>query len=96
MRLRGAGCFVADLARAKRLHDTMQTPGWADAMAMLDEQANEPRDELFDMIARTPDKLTGKTSIRLASRAKALKDYRESLEDEIKILLPNPKRGGGE
>ena len=87
--------MASDLDRARRLYDTMQTPGWADAMFILTEQFAEAHEELIEMIGRTPDKLTGKTAIRLAAQARALKDYRESLEDEIKILLPPTSKRGG-
>ena len=63
-------------------------------MAILNEQANEARDKVFRMAASEPDKLTGRTAIRLAARAQSLWDFKDELEDELKILAPNPQGRG--
>ena len=83
--------MASDIERAKRLFDTMQTPGWSDAMSILTDFADEASNEIFEMIAHSPDKLTGKTAIKYAARARALRDYKEAVESEIKLLLPTPR-----
>ena len=79
---------------AVQIQATMETPGWAHIMAMLDEQATEPKDELYEIMSRKPDTLTGKSAIRLASRCAALKDFKESIFDKLKILIPTRQKGG--
>lgn len=66
----------------------MQTPGWVDILSMLEEQAREPEAELYEIMAHKPDTLTGKTALKYAIRAKALREFKASVEDEIRILEP--------
>lgn len=77
--------------RARRIQETMDTPGWVDIAAMLDEQAREPKDELYEIMAKKPDTLTGKAALKYAIRAKALCDFKESLQDEVRQLPENRK-----
>ena len=77
------------LERAQRIRETLGTAGWRDISAMLAEQEAEPREELYAIIGRRPDTLTGKSAVRLAARSAALKDFRESIEDTQKLLLDN-------
>lgn len=79
------------LDRARRLQEMMRTPGWLDLVAMLNAQAKEPEDELYEIMAKKPDSLTGKTALKYAIKARSLRDFMESLQDEIK-LLPENKR----
>ncbi len=83
-----------DTDRAKRIADTLSTPGWQDIEAIRSGMAEEYRQDLYHMISTTPDKLTGKAAVRLASKAKALEEFRESVEDELKVLAPRPKGRG--
>lgn len=53
---------------------------------MLVEQAMEPQSELYEIMARRPDTLTGKTALKYAIRSKALSDFIELVDDEVKIL----------
>jgi len=83
---------MLDIERAMRIQATINTPGWADIAALLDSQAQESREEVFHIMSASPEKLTGKAAIRLASRARALMDFKESISDELKVLEPpNPK-----
>lgn len=72
--------------RAKRLQDMMYTPGWRDLETMLNEQAKEPEDELYEIMSKKPDTLTSKTALKYAIRSRALRDFMESLKDEVKLL----------
>jgi len=78
---------------AAEIQATLQTPGWQHIEAMLIEQASEPKDELWEIMSRKPDTLTGKSAIRLASRSAALNDFKESVYDRLKILVPTRKSG---
>lgn len=81
--------------RAQRIQDTMHTPGWHDIAAMLNEQAQEMQDALLVIMADRPDSLTDKTSLKYAIRLKALRDFYESLQDEVKkVNQPQPTRAG--
>ena len=75
--------------RAQRIRDTLGTAGWRDISTMLAEQETEPPEELYAIIGRRTDTLTGKSAVRLAARSAALKDFRESIEDTQKLLLDN-------
>lgn len=77
--------------RARRIDETMRTPGWRDIAAMLNAQAKEPEDELYEIMSKKPDSLTGKTALKYAIRARALRDFMESLQDEIKLLSENKR-----
>lgn len=82
--------------RARRIKETMGTPGWVDIAAMLAEQIQEPQSALMEIIAKRPDTLTGRKSVSLAARSRALIDFRESIEDTQKLLAnsPQPVRAG--
>lgn len=56
--------------------------------SMLAEQAQVPKDELWEIMARKPDTLTGKTALKYAIKAKALNDFAESVEDAVRPLNP--------
>lgn len=86
----------AEMERAQRIKETMGTSGWRDILAILDEQIADPKDRLYAIMSSRPDTLTGKAAIRLASRSKALIDFRESIEDALKPLenSPQPARAG--
>ena len=73
---------------ASELFETMQTPGWKVAASMLDEQINTPKTEFYESVANRPEQMTGPQGIRLAARAKALEDFKESLSDKIRVLRP--------
>ena len=68
------------------LVDAWNSPGGFVLRKMLDDQSAEPKDELWEIMARRPDTLTGKSAVKLASRSKALVDFRESIEAEIARL----------
>ncbi len=78
---------------AAEIQATMHSPGWRYIEAMLDEQAREPQDELFQIMSKRPDTLTGKSAMRLAAKCAALKDFKESVYGRLSILLPNRKVG---
>ena len=83
------------MSRAERIRDTMHTPGWQDIAAMLNEQAQEPQDELWEIMAKRPDTLTGRTALKFAIKSKALREFYESLQDELKKAnQPQPARAG--
>lgn len=75
-------------ARAERILGTMETPGWLDVLALMDEQTNEAKEELFETMVRRPDQITGKKANQLAGRVRGLQDLKESLLDAVKPLAP--------
>ncbi len=76
---------------ARRIQETMHTPGWKDIASMLNAQAKEPEDELYEIMAKKPDTLTGKAALKYAIRARALRDFMESLQDEVNLLPENQR-----
>jgi len=58
---------------------------------LLAEQISEPKEVLWDLMSRKPETLTGKVALKHAIRSKALTDFQESIEDELKPL--NPREG---
>lgn len=82
------------LHRASLIQDTMNTPGWLHIKGILDEHIQSPRLQLWEIMAKRPDLLTGKKAVSLAARSNALEDFKESVEDSLNILRPTPKRGG--
>lgn len=84
---------MADINRAVRIQATINTPGWRDIVTIIDASILEAQEEVLGLMLRTPEKLTGKAAIRIAAKARALKDFMETIEDEVKILSPNRKAG---
>lgn len=81
--------------RSDRLYSISQCDGFSELMAMLKEQILEPKEKLYHLISTKPEALTGRQSIKLASTAKALENFKESLEDEIKLSNPSTRIGQG-
>lgn len=74
------------LDRANRLRDMMNTPGWRDVVTMLNEEAKGAESELCDIMASRPEQLTSQSALKYAIRSRALRDFLESLTDEVKLL----------
>lgn len=70
---------------AKRIQETICTPGWSDILKILEARIVEPQDKLLHMMGRDPDKLTGKTAIKYASRRKELLDLKEEIYEALTI-----------
>lgn len=81
--------------RAARIQATINTPGWSDIASLVNELIRGAKDEAFQILKSRPESMTGRTAIRLSSRAGALEDLLESIEDEVKILQPTTQRGRG-
>ena len=73
---------------AVALNDAWRSHGGAILRRMLAEQSELPKDELWAIMANKPDTLTGKTALKYAIRSKALTDFKDSVEDELKALNP--------
>lgn len=73
---------------ASEMQETMQTAGWRHIAAMLDEQISEPKTEFYEKVANMPEQMTDKQGLRLASRAKALEDFKKSILQRLRILRP--------
>jgi len=86
---------MSNLDRARRIQATLSTPGWLDILTLLDEMCAEAQGEVLHMMSVTPDKLTGKGAIRLASRARALRDFKDLVIDELKVLEPPNAKARG-
>ncbi len=56
---------------------------------ILEEMAQDHTNELLSIIAKRPDTLTGKTAVKLAARAQALRDFKEAVL-ETQLALPRP------
>lgn len=78
------------MERAHRLKDMTFTPGWRDVVAMLNDEAKGAESELVEIMATRPDTLTGKSALKYAIRARALRDFMEMITDEVR-LLDGPK-----
>ncbi len=79
------------MERARRIAETMRTPGWGDIAAMLDEQAKEPLDELYAIMVHKTGTVTGAGAHLRAGKSKGLLAFKESLQDEVK-QLPEDER----
>lgn len=79
------------LESARRINETMHTPGWQDIAAMLNAQAKEPLDELYEIMIHKTAQATGNEAFLRAGKAKALRDFMDSLQDEVKLLPENAK-----
>lgn len=82
------------IAASKRIAEAITHPGWGDIVKILDEMRLESQAKLQHLMDSDPDKLTGKTALRHASRAKALKDFSEAVYDASRISAPNPTGRG--
>ena len=82
-----------DLARAKRLNDMMQHPGWQDARAIIQEIKEEISESMNNMIDK--DRMTLNKAHKLHGMRKALNRFEDELAQAPRILTPpTPKRGG--
>ena len=75
-----------DRDAALRLRDTMNSAGWPDMVTLLDGMISYEQEAVMDAMASRPDTLTGKAAIRHASRAKALKDFKQEILDSQQLL----------
>ena len=69
----------------------MGTSGWQDISAILDELIQETEADFSALLAREPEKINLRTAQKYAVRAKALNDFRESIEDTQKLLATENK-----
>lgn len=81
-------------AKAHRIWNTMQTEGWPDILAILNDMTKEPQDELYEIMVRKPETLTGRTAIAKANRCKALLEFQDELNDLVAPLNPRKGQGG--
>lgn len=79
--------------RAQRLLSLFEHPGWGDVLALARERIEEPRASLLVLMESNPDKLTGKTAIAKANRAKGVEDLLEEIESAAKFSPPTRKGG---
>jgi len=79
---------------AEAIRYCLQSPGWLHIQKMIDDEIQTNRDELSELMAKNPDKLTGKTAIKYAVRARALEDLKEEIFGSQKLLAPQPGRAG--
>jgi len=70
----------------------MTHDGWRDVRAMAAESIAENEDHIKDLML-TPDKLTGKTAIARANRARGVRDLMEEIESAHNFA-PQPVRAG--
>ena len=72
-----------------------QSEGGAHIQQLLNEMIAEPREELAHVMATSPDRLTGKLALKYAIRAKALVDFKEEIESQIRVSQPSTQNGQG-
>ncbi len=77
--------------RNQRIRETMGTPGWPDIAAILDELIQETEADFSALLAREPEKINLRTAQKYAVRAKAFKDFRESIMDTQRAIGNNPQ-----
>ena len=87
---------MSQIERASEIAHTLQTPGMAHIWALLEAQRQDALEALEHIMDAKPEQLTGKTAVKLAARRKALANFRESVEDEVKILVPPNRKAGDE
>lgn len=77
--------------RARRIAETMNTPGWKDIDAILEEQAREPLDELYEIMVHKTGTVTGAAAHLRAGKVKGLRAFKDALLEEVKIAnQPQP------
>ena len=74
--------------RANRFRYFLDSEVGQEVIALLDSEAKEPEDELYEIMSKKPDTLTGKTALKFAIRAKALRDFKETLLDVARKADP--------
>lgn len=79
------------LERAKRIRDFLGSQTGHEIIAMLDEQAKEPLDELYAIMVHKTGTVTGASAHLRAGKAKGLRDFKESLLDEVKKLVESER-----
>lgn len=77
---------------AKRIENTINTPGWRDIERILTEMISERREKLFNTMAKRPNELTGKTAISQAAGAHALSEFLEDVKYRVRINLHTEQR----
>ena len=60
-------------------------PGWKLKREEIEDQINSDVDELVNLMARTPEKVTGRNAFRLGMRIKANRDFLEGIENDCRI-----------
>ena len=80
--------------QARRLVEMMSMPGWSDVHSIADEHISEAEESVFSLMTSNPDKLTGKTAIAKANRARGVRDFIEAIEDARKIFDPSTQGQG--
>ncbi len=71
-------------ARARRISETMRTPGWADIEAFLDARIAERLEKVLKTAAKRPETMTGRVAIGLCARWDELVEFKDDLKDEAK------------
>lgn len=71
---------------ARAVQAILQTPGWAVIKRLANEEIDEAKGALYRLMHSYPDKLTGKSALKYAIRARALEDFLESVEDSRKVV----------
>ena len=85
---------MSRLDRAMRIQSTMSTPGWEDIRSIFMEHVQLPKDELFEIMSKRPEALTGKGAVMRASKAKAIEELLEEIEDQPKLLIQTQNLSG--
>ena len=67
--------------RARRIKEFLQSQVGVEIIAMLDEQAKEPLDELYEIMIHRPGTAMGEIAHTKAGAANGLRKFKESLLD---------------
>lgn len=79
------------VTRARRIQETMSSPGWRDIEAIARQRIEDARDSLISIMSLRPEELTEGRSFTLAARQKELSDFLEVLRDEVRINVQQEK-----
>lgn len=74
-----------DKGRAARLRHLANCEGWDDLASMLDQAIAEYKEALYHKMSLESEDLTKQTSLKLAAKAKALEDFKDSILDANKV-----------
>lgn len=70
---------------AKRIQETLCTPGWHDVLKIMEDMSKDAESKVMHLLSSSPEKLTGRTAIKYGARRKALLDLKEELYEALKI-----------
>lgn len=74
--------------RAAEIAATISSPGWVHIQAIMDEMADEAKEQVFSLMTSKPEALTGRKALITAGALRFVRDFKESISDAVRPLAP--------